>query len=174
MESLIQDWNMSLSDRCALVDSWNEDLMARYRNGEVLAETVLDILEPKPERLTDPSQSWIRAWKAQWGWSMLTRQGEEGAWLPYSSSDMEIARNQVKEMFSKKNCHRFLLLNYDQLWRNHWSASRHKLCYKARSGAGKRVRKTAIGMKVDKKVHAVKGSRQSVTVPHSNQRTGSM
>ena len=61
--------------------------------------------------------------------------------------------------------HKFLILNYDQLWRNCWQMSRYKLCFKNRSGAGKRVRKVAAGMRADKKIHSVRGSRRSITVP---------
>ncbi|CAK9082833.1 unnamed protein product [Durusdinium trenchii] len=42
--------------------------------------------------------------------------------------------------------------------------SHYKLCFKHRSGAGKRVRKLAAGMREDKKIHSVRGSRRSVTV----------
>eukprot|EP00438_Fugacium_kawagutii_P021030 Skav205788 [mRNA] locus=scaffold340:197261:201341:+ [translate_table: standard] len=163
LRSLIEDWNSALEARQSAVKAWNAELLAKYQAGEMLPETLLKSWEPEPQAFSTPSESWIRQWKASFGWSTLTRGGDEQAWLSYNSTEMEQARNQINSLFTSKNVHKFLCLNYDQLWRNSWGLSKHKLCYKHRRGAGRKVLKTAIGMKTDKKVHAVKGARQSVT-----------
>lgn len=172
MRSLIDDWNAALTSRMSAVKAWNADLIAKYQADDMLPETLLKFWEPEPQLLRAPSESWIREWKASFGWSTLTRGGDEQAWLSYNSSEMEQARNQINSMFTTKNVHKFLCLNYDQLWRNSWGLSKHKLAYKNRKGAGKKVLKTAIGMRGDKKVHAVKGARQSVTAAREQDSIG--
>ena len=163
LESLINDWNDTLAERTEMVKEWNQEIESKWRSGAIESKTVLDSLEPLPQKLEVPGLSWIRAWKSSWGWAMLTRGGDEQAWLPYSSSDMQAARNSVQQMFTQKNVDKRLLLNYDQLWRNSWSCSKHKLCYKGRRNAGQKSKKIPAGQRVDKKVHSIKGARQSLT-----------
>ena len=164
LESLIDDWNATLPERTEMVKEWNKEIESQWRSGMLEHQTVLDSIEPLPRKLEVPGLSWIRAWKASWGWAMLTRGGDEQAWLPYTSSDMQAARNAVAAMFTKQNVDKRLLLNYDQLWRNSWSCSKLKLCYKGRRNAGKKTKKIPAGQRVDKKVHSIKGARQSLTV----------
>ena len=79
---------------------------------------------------------------------------------------MQRSRQETMELIAKAGVHRYLLLNYDQLWRAAWtpSGSKFKLHYKHRSGAGKRVPKRRAGAREDKKIHSVRGSRRSITV----------
>ena len=148
-----------------MVAEHNRDVENRYRAKEISAEQVLSSLEPEPKRINYPSDSWVRMWKSCWGWSMLTRSSDDSSWLPYTHSDMQTARDEVNKLVSEHGCHRYLLLNYDQVWRNAWSLTKTPLCYKQRSGAGKRIKKARVGTRIDKKIHAIRGSRRSLTDP---------
>lgn len=164
LESLIHDWNASLGARNKVIDEWNEEIRAKYQNGEILPETALDSLEPQRKPLAVPSSSWVRSWKAAWGWSMLSRGGDEQAWLAYSSSDMINARQGVRDQFAKAGVHPFLMLNYDQLWRQNFTTGNLRLSYKHRKNVGRKANKQRVTMKIDKKIHAIKGGRHSMTV----------
>ena len=109
-------------------------------------------------------ENWIRWWRQAFGWSLLTRGGDDQQWLPWDSPDMVRSRQETLELIQEKGVHPYLVLNYDQLWRQSWSTSKFKLHYKHRSGAGKRVAKRKAGAREDKKIHAVRGSRRSITV----------
>lgn len=154
-----------MEERIKLVEEWNASLKADFHNGKISAEAALKGYERIPAKLSYPSLSWVRWWKSAWGWSMLTRAGEESSWLPFSHPDMVQSREHTMSLINEKHVHPYLILNYDQLWRNCWQMSRHKLCYKSRHGTGRRVGKTAADMRTDKKLHSVKGSRRSVTAP---------
>lgn len=146
-----------------MIAEHNREVKARYEANEISAQQVLSLVEPEPKPIKYPSESWIRIWKSCWGWAMLTRSADDSAWLPYSHTDMETARNEVNKLVSEHGCHPYLLLNYDQVWRNAWSLSKTPLCYKQRSGAGKRTKKARVGTRIDKKVHAIRGARRSLT-----------
>ena len=164
MSSLVSDWNATLEKRNELITKFNEELRNKYESNLIHSQTFLNSYMQLEEPMTCPGLPWIRMWKACWGWSTLSRSGDEQAWLPYSSSDMVAARRSIRGLFESKQVHPFLLLNYDQLWRCCFSAGKTPMSYKHRQGAGKRVVKQPPSMKVDKKMHSIKGGRQSVTV----------
>ena len=110
------------------------------------------------------SESWVRSWKRMWGWAMLARSSDDASWLPFSHADMEMARIEVGQLMTKHSVHRFLILNFDQVWRNCWSLSKTPLCYKVRSLAGQRAKKAKVGSRIDKKLHSIRGARRSITV----------
>lgn len=110
-------------------------------------------------------QSWIRWWRAQFGWSLLTRSGDDLQWLPYGHPDMQQSRKETLDLIDNQGVHKFLILNYDQVWRNAWSMSKHKLHYKDRAKVGSRCGKARPGQREDKKIHSIKGNRRSITVP---------
>lgn len=165
LADLIDDWNRTLDERCEVVKAANAEVGRKYKEGLLLPEAAIEALQPLPERLQYPSESWVRWWKSSWGWSMLQRSADDQQYLPYGHQDMAMARKLVKDMFEVEDppVHRYLLLNYDQVWRSCYSNSKYKLCYKDRSGAGQRARKKAIPRRLDKKLHTVKGSRASLT-----------
>lgn len=145
------------------MEEWNKEIEAKYSAGDLLPEATLAALEPEPKKIMQPTDAWVRWWRAAFGWSMLTRSDNEGSWLPYGHADMEAARRGVAELFSVKKVHPFLCLNVDQLWRNAWCLRGHKLCFKDRAAAGVRAKRTKVGPRQDKKVHSVKGARSSIT-----------
>ena len=147
-----------------LVRQHNQDVRDRYESGELSAEATLASLEPIPAKLEHPSESWVRSWKRMWGWAMLARSSDDASWLPFSHADMEMARIEVGQLMTKHSVHRFLILNFDQVWRNCWSLSNTPLCYKVRSLAGQRAKKAKVGSRIDKKLHSIRGARRSITV----------
>lgn len=153
-----------------MIQAFNDELRNKYENNAIQPQTLLDSYMPLAKHLSCPSESWLRMWKSCWGWSTLARGGDQQAWLPFSSPDMAAARRSIRGLFESKQVHRFLLLNYDQLWRCCFSAGKTRMCYKDRQGAGRRVIKKPPSMKVDKKMHSIKGGRQSVTVSLDLQR----
>ncbi|CAK9092325.1 Uncharacterized protein (Fragment) [Durusdinium trenchii] len=162
--SLISDWNSSLPDRAAMVQSFNEDLETKYKNGEMHAEAVVEAYHPLPREIAVPSMAWIRQWKASWGWSMLTRGSDDASYLPYNHVDMQMSRQRTLDLIHKKGVHKFLLLNFDQVWRNNWNMAKFKLAFKDRVNIGRKGNKAQIGPREDKKLHHIRGSRQSMTV----------
>lgn len=167
MSDLVKDWNATLPERIEMARTWNTSVEERYRSGALSTEAAQASLEPIPEPVAVPTHAWVRWWRQCFGWSLLTRGGDDQQWLPYDHVDMVQSRAETKELLATGLCHPYLLLNYDQLWRTAWGMSRFKLHYKHRSGTGRRVGKTKVGQRQDKKVHAVKGSRRSITVPWS-------
>ena len=163
LEGLIVDWNCTHSQRVELVRRYNKELQDRLQNGEVSHETALRGILPEPKVVPAPSEAWVRHWKDVWGWSMVTRGGDEQQWLPWNHPDMVQSREDTRALISKENVHKFLILNYDQVWRTAWQMSRHKLAFKPRASKGLRGKKKACGPKESKKVHAVRGSRRSLT-----------
>lgn len=139
--SLISDWNSSLPDRAAMVQSFNEDLETKYKNGEMHAEAVVEAYHPLPREIAVPSMAWIRQWKASWGWSMLTRGSDDASYLPYNHVDMQMSRQRTLDLIHKKGVHKFLLLNFDQVWRNNWNMAKFKLAFKDRVNIGRKGEK---------------------------------
>lgn len=162
MESLLNDWNSSTEDRAVAVQKWNQSIEQDYKDGKISAEAVIAGILPVPEKIKPPTPAWVRWWKASWGWSMLSRSGDSQGWLPFAHEDMCRSREQTRQLLAE-GCHKFLCLNYDQLWRSAWNMGQHRLCFKDRQFKGKRVAKRKVPAHADKKVHHVKGSRRSIT-----------
>ena len=161
INGLICDWNASLDAANKQVDAANLEIMALLQQGKISTEAAAVALEPKRSTVKDASASWCRWWMKEWGWSMLSRGSDTQTWLPYDHIDMAHARTTTKELFSKQ------VLNFDQLWRCAYAFG-GKLLYKARSSMSKRTHRTKAPRKMDKKLHTIKGSRRSVTVPLTN------
>ena len=148
----------------ALVTEHNAKLQSDFEQGLLSAEAVLTAVQPVPVRIRYPTPSWIRWWKSSWGWPLLSRGGDEQGWLPYSHPDMAAARLDTKRLFSEDGCHKWLCLNYDQIWRNAFTLQKTRLLWKDRSSAGKKSSKKKMRARGDKKVHAIRGARRSITV----------
>lgn len=165
-KSLIDDWNDGLEEMVKLTEAHNEDFGNQYREGHIHPETLLDGLLPLPSKVKHPTESWARWWKSAWGWSVLSRSADEGStWLPYSHHDMVQSREEFSKLMSEQQVNPLLILNYDQVWRNCFSIGRTPLMYKEREKGGDRAEKTRVGPKADKKMHAIRGARRSITVP---------
>ena len=121
----------------ALVTEHNAKLQSDFEQGLLSAEAVLTAVQPVPVRIRYPTPSWIRWWKSSWGWTLLSRGGDEQGWLPYSHPDMAAARLDTKRLFSEDGCHKRLCLNYDQIWRNAFTLQilfRNAFCIPAHRG----------------------------------------
>ena len=168
INSLIDDWNAAIPAMAKLVQDHNDEIHSQYERGEISAEAALAAKETVPKALSHPTESWVRAWKRSWGWAMLARSSDDSSWLPYSHADMELARSEVHKLVSQHGVHPYLILNYDQVWRNCWSLSKTPLCYKSRAMAGQRAKKAKLGSRIDKKLHSIRGARRSITVSCTN------
>ena len=164
MKSLIDDWNESLESRIQLVEDHNRKVEEEFKSGNLLPEAAIAAALKKPSRVTYPTESWLRWWKSAWGWTLLSRSGDEAAWLPYDDVDMAQAREEVQKLISQHGCHPYLILNFDQLWRNAFALQKVPLMYKDRAGTGHRSGKSKTSSKTDKKIHHIRGSRRSLTV----------
>lgn len=160
--SLVVDWNASLEKNQEIVSASNEELKQQLDNGTISAQAYLKGLRPVPEKLKPPSVGWSRWFLRVWGWSLLSRQSDAQASLAYDSFDMQQARAKVDSLTKEKGVHPALIINYDQLWRASWQFG-GKLMWKARSGIGKRLPRKKAPKRCEKKLHAVKGARRSVT-----------
>lgn len=140
--------------------SWSRQPQA----GDISEEAVLASYMPIPTLVSPPGKAWAVWWKEAFGWSLLTRRGDDQQWLPYEHPDMSQSRAATQALIDEQGVHRFLILNFDQIWRSSWSMEHHKLHYKDRRAAGARGKKRKIQHREAKKVHAVKGSRRSMTV----------
>ena len=164
MNSLIDDWNAAIEPMTCVIKEHNEQIQRDYEQNKLHPETVLSALLPLPKKVKYPSSAWLRWWKGAWGWTLLARSADEQSWLPYGHPDMEQARSETRKLFSEHNVHPFLLLNYDQVWRNAWSLQKVPLMFKRRSQAGTRAQIQKRDPRMDKKIHAIKGARRSLTV----------
>lgn len=164
MNSLIDDWNQALDSTVALVDEHNKNIAEAYRNDKLLPEAMLDAIVDKPQKISYPGHSWLRWWKSQWGWTLLSRAADSQSWLPYHHNDMQQARDTVADLMQSKGVHPNLILNYDQIWRNAFTADKAPLMHKERSGMGRKTAKKKIPAHGDKKIHSIRGARRSITV----------
>lgn len=168
LNSLIDDWNTALEHTTAVITQHNEEVERKYKSGELLPESFLNAYLPVPKKVDYPSLSWVRWWKASWGWTLLARTDNGGGWLPFNSSDMQQAREEVRALITRDSVNKHLILNYDQVWRCAFSLTKCPLMYKHRSGAGQRAAKRRMGPQHDKKIHTIRGSRKSITAPWLN------
>ena len=165
MEDLISDWNSNLAEREKMVKDHNEEVSKRFKAGEIAAETAMSLLEPVPKKVKAPTEAWLRKWKQAYGWSMITRSGDDLQWLPFDHVDMQQSREETLKLLSHHAVHKYCILNYDQIWRSCYGLTKHKLNYKNREYAGHRTSKAKFGQRQDKKLNHVRGSRRSMTVP---------
>ena len=164
MSDLVKDWNATLGERKESIQAWNSELSAKYKRGEIGCEALATGLQVEPEQVPKPTPKWASSWRKRWGWSMLTRGSNDSTWLPWDRPDMMAARKALSDQIQEESIHPGLILNYDQVWRACWSTSKYKLAYKDRSQMGKQPTRRKHGPRLDKKVHAIKGSRRSMTV----------
>lgn len=162
-KSLVEDWNKMLEENKQIIQDSNQSLKQMYEKGTISAASLCEAWKPLPKPVSPPGYRWSRWFLKQYGWSLLSRQPDNQAWLPYEHSDMIAARAYVNGLVEQEKVHPATILNYDQLWRCCWSFS-GKLMMKDRTKMQKRSRRGKIHKRVDKKLHAVKGNRRSVTV----------
>lgn len=163
LSSLVEEWNATVDDSVQKVEDYNKEVTEKFHKGEVHAKALMQSLQIPPKKLKCPSRSWARWWRAQFGWTMLTRGTSDSQWLPYHHADMVASRMQTRKVLEEE-CHGGLMLNMDQLWRASWSTSKFKMAYKPRKFAGGKAKKGRHGPRLDKKIHCIKGARRSVTV----------
>ena len=160
--SLIDDWNNSLEKNRDIIELNNKELKQSLEEGKIEPEVFMKSFQPVPTAVKHPSISWSRWFLRSWGWSLLTKQSDAQLSLPFEHYDMVQARSLVASMVDVHKVHPALLVNFDQLWRSSWQCS-GKLLFKDRGHAGKRVHRAKAPKRMEKKLHAVKGARRSVT-----------
>jgi len=163
VSSLITDWNASLEQNKIIIEEANQQLKAKLDAKEIDPKQFLIGWQPVPQFLRSPGLQWSKWFLRSWGWSLLSRQSDAQASLPYDHYDMVQARAKVAKMTAEDNIHPGLIINFDQLWRASWQFG-GKLLYKAREHAGQRVARRKAPKRTEKKLHSVKGARRSITV----------
>lgn len=117
LNNLIDDWNAGLEKTKTMVEEHNKDIEDRFKAGKLQAAAALAALEPMPKMVPHPSESWVRRWKVSWGWSMLSRGGDEQQSLPFDHIDMQQSREEV----SLKNAYLFVVFYSFVLFPCFWS-----------------------------------------------------
>ena len=163
---LISDWNESAESSAKEVEAYNANVLNQYKEGSIHPKALEAAFEPMPQKLKQPSRSWCQWWRMAWGWSMLTRSADSQQWLPYEHADLQATRDHVADLLAT-GTHGGLVLNWDQIWRNSYDVSKFKVAYKTRANVGKRTRRTRPNPQFDKKSHAIKGARKSMTDTYS-------
>ena len=162
INSLIDDWNASMEQNIKIIQDENMKLQQDYDAKKISPHEFLAGWQPLPQALNHPGSEWSKWFLRNWGWSLLSRQSDAQASLPYDHPDMVQARAQVAELSTRT--HGALIINFDQLWRASWQFG-GKLLYKGREDTGKRVQRKRAPKRIEKKLHCVKGARRSITVP---------
>ncbi len=160
--SLVADWNAAIEGNKQIVDNANAALQDQFDRGTISGQALIKGLKPSPQPLKAPPLAWSKWFLRTWGWSMLSRQSDAQASLPYDHWDMKHAREKVASLASSMGVHPALIINWDQLWRASWQFG-GKLLWKPRSATGKRIHRQKAPKRIEKKLHAVKGARRSIT-----------
>ena len=165
----MDNWNGGLETARSLVAQQNDEIRAKHQRGEISAKTLAQTLSPMPSEVEKPNQKWCRNFVKNFGWSLLSPSMEQAS-LPFDHPDMKLYRDNYKKMITTGQVHPYLVLNFDQVWRCafSWSGLMH---WKPRENVGKRSKKVKTPKTLDKKRHAVRGARKSVTAPRFNQHT---
>lgn len=159
---MIGKWNEGLQEAKNAVDKNNNDLIQMHKEKKITAADVAKRRLNHPTKVEEVNELWARNFMKRFGWSLLSSSSEQAS-LPYNHVDMEMYRQHYKHMLSQ-GVHNHLVLNFDQVWRCAFSWT-GKMHWKPRSKVGKMGKKTKIPKQLDKKRHAVRGARKSLTVP---------
>ena len=157
---LVENWNEGLKESVKLVKEQNENFRAMHERKEISTSALCSALLPEPTPVPMPDQNWCRKFSQQFGWSLLSGSSEQAS-LPYSHPDMQLFRHTFQSMLAS-GVNKHLVLNFDQLWRCAFNVT-GKLRWKPRVNVGKRSAKTKAPKRLDKKRHAVRSARRSLT-----------
>ena len=159
---MIRKWNEGLQEARDAVEKYNNELIQMHKEKKITARDVAKRRLKYPTKVDEVSERWGRTFMKRFGWSLLSSSQEQAS-LPYDHADMEMYRQHYKHMLSQ-GVHKHLVLNFDQVWRCAFSWN-GKMHWKPRTKVGKTGKKTKTPKQLDKKRHAVRGARKSLTVP---------
>ena len=162
LATLIEHWNSGLEERQRIVREQNEALKAKHAAHQLSARALSEGLMKIPEKVEVPGKKWRTQFLRSFGWSLISSSTEQAS-LPYHHPDMEAYRNHYASMISS-GVHKHLVLNLDQVWRCAFQFG-GKMLFKPRGQVGKRCKTRSVKKTVDKKHHAVRGARRSLTAP---------
>lgn len=145
----------------AQVEEHNAKILKSKEEGKLTVKGFEQSLLPVPAQVINVGEKWCRDYIDRFGWSLLSVSSQQ-ACLPYNHAEMKMFRDHFRDMVDS-GVERYLILNFDQVWRCAFSWS-GKLQYKPRELVGKRGSKRQVDKRVDKKRHAVRGARRSLTV----------
>lgn len=158
----MDSWNSAVDQSREMVEMQNKQLKEKHDAGELSAEALVQALEALPEALKKPDEKWCRNFSKRFGWHLLSPSTEQAS-LPYDHPDMQQYRQRYQEMV-RSGVNPDLILNFDQVWRTAFSWS-GRLQWKPRGKVGMVAKKGKVPKRLDKKRHAVRGARKSLTVP---------
>ena len=149
-----------------MVEEQNNEFRQQHERGELSAKALAKALLAMPTALKKPTYKWCRAFSKNFGWSLLSSSTEQAS-LPMNHPDMILYRQRYEAMLAS-GVHPHMVINFDQVWRCafQWDG---KMQWKPRANIGRRGRKVRNPKVLDKKRHAVRGARKSVTVLWSSQ-----
>ena len=110
VSSLITDWNASLEQNKIIIEEANQQLKAKLDAKEIDPKQFLIGWQPVPQFLRSPGLQWSKWFLRSWGWSLLSRQSDAQASLPYDHYDMVQARAKVAKMTAEDNIHPGLII----------------------------------------------------------------
>ena len=161
---LCDDWNKALQDNVQIIRAANSELRSKFEASQISSRAFIAGFQAEPKPVKPPTLQWGRWFLQKYGWSLLSRCSDQQSWLPFNHPEMIAARQAVQDLFDAHNVHPAMVLNFDQLWRQSWSFT-GKLLLKDRKAMGCRRNRSKCSKRADKKLHAVKGNRRSMTVP---------
>ena len=144
-----------------LIDAQNAQFREMFAKGQLSISGFSKVLLPSPEPLNYVTVPWCKHFIKSWGWSLLSASSEQAS-LPFNHPDMKMYREHYQDLL-KDGVRPYMVLNFDQLGRCafRWDG---KMQWKERGSIGKRGRKRRAPRQLDKKRHAVRGARKSITV----------
>ena len=149
-----------------MVEEQNSQLKQKHDAGELSAEALVKALAPLPEPVKQPTEKWCRNFSKRFGWHLLSPSTEQAS-LPYDHPDMVQYRQRYQDLV-RSGVHPDLVLNFDQILRSAFSWV-GRLHWKPRKKVGMFSKKSQVPKRLDKKRHAVRGARKSLTVPRLQQ-----
>lgn len=146
-----------------MIAEQNAHFQDLFEKNKLSAKALSKALLPMPTEAKKPTVVWCRDFVKRYGWSLLTASTEQQS-LPFNHPDMILYRKNYREMIESGKIHPHLVLNFDQVWRCafNWTG---RMQWKERAKVGQRGVKRKIPKTQDKKRHAIRGARKSLTVP---------
>ena len=143
------------------MEEHNATILKQKEDGKITVKDLTQSMLPVPVRVSNIGEKWRRDFIDRFGWSLLSVSSQQ-ACLPYNHAEMKMFRDHFRDMVNS-GVEKHLILNFDQVWRCAFSWN-GKLQFKPRELVGKRGSKRQLDKRIDKKRHAVRGARRSLTV----------
>ena len=116
IEKIAAEYNVGIQPAIDAASDHNASIRQKLIDSAVSAEDVkksyMELPKACPEKF---SSRWCKRWLELFSWKRRPT-NTTGSFLEWDDPRMIASRNQVKEHLAS-GCHPFLVLNFDQLWR---------------------------------------------------------